>query len=83
METIARSTRDVADILQRHRKKRKLTQADLGARMRVRQATVSNLEAGEDATRLKTLMDALAALELELVIRPRTVKSAKDIGDLF
>lgn len=83
METIARSAKDLADIIQRYRKNRKLTQNDLGARMRVRQATVSNLEAGEDATRLKTVMDALAALELELVVRPRTVKSAQDIGDLF
>jgi HTH-type transcriptional regulator/antitoxin HipB len=83
METIARSVKDIANIIQRHRKQRKFTQADLGERMRVRQATVSNLESGEDAIRLKTLMDALSALDLELLIRPRTVKSVKDIGELF
>jgi HTH-type transcriptional regulator/antitoxin HipB len=51
--------------------------------MHARQATVSKLEAGGPATQLRTLIDALAALDLELVIRPRTKSSAKGIEDLF
>lgn len=47
-----------------------------------RQATVSKLEA-ELATQPRILMDALAALDLELVIPPRTKMSAKAIEDLF
>jgi HTH-type transcriptional regulator/antitoxin HipB len=51
--------------------------------MNVRQATVSKLEQGEPATQLRILMDALAALGLELVIRPRTTSSVKELEDLF
>lgn len=43
---------------------------------------MSKLEAGEPATQLRTLTDAFAALDLELVIRPRTKISAKPIEDL-
>lgn len=48
--------------------------------MHARQARVSKLEAGEPATQLRMLMDAL---DLELVLRPRTKVSAKAIEDLF
>jgi HTH-type transcriptional regulator/antitoxin HipB len=51
--------------------------------MHVRQATVSKLEAGEPATQLRVLVDALTALDLELVIRPRTTVSVDDIETLF
>lgn len=83
MDIIARTSKDIAATVQRYRKQRKLTQSELGGKMRARQATVSKLEAGEDATRLKTLMDALTALDLELVIRPRSTTSAREIEELF
>jgi HTH-type transcriptional regulator/antitoxin HipB len=51
--------------------------------MSARQATVSKLEAGEPATQLRTLMDALAALDLELVVQPRTKDAASRIEELF
>ena len=51
--------------------------------MHARQARVSKLEAGEPATQLRMLMDAIAALDFELVLRPRTKVSAKAIEDLF
>ena len=51
--------------------------------MSARQATVSKLEAGEPATQLEILMDALTALDLELVIRPRTKAQPKNIEDIF
>lgn len=51
--------------------------------MGVRQATVSRLEAGERGTEVGTLMDALAALNLELVIRPRAQGPRPDFEDLF
>ena len=51
--------------------------------MNARQATVSKLESGEPATQLRVLMDAVAALDLELVIRPRTKVTAQEIEDLF
>lgn len=83
MDVIARSTKQLGTALQRRRKEQALTQGELGERMSARQATVSKLEKGEPATQLRTLMDALAALDLELVVRPRTASSVKELEDLF
>jgi HTH-type transcriptional regulator/antitoxin HipB len=83
MDTIARTPQQLGAAIKRHRRQKKLTQAGLGDEMHARQATVSKLEAGEPATQLRILMDALAALDLELVLRPRTKVSAKAIEDLF
>jgi hypothetical protein len=65
------------------RRQEKLTQGKLGARMSARKATVSKLEAGEPATQLRTLMDALAAPDLELVVQPRNKDAASRIEELF
>ena len=83
MDTIARTPKQIGAVLRRCRRQRGLTQAELGARMSARQATVSKLEAGEPATQLRTLMDALAALDLELVIQPRNKAPSADIEALF
>ncbi len=83
METIARTPKQLGASIRRYRRQKKLTQSDLGEEMRARQATISKLEAGGPATQLGTLIDALAALDLELVIRPRTKSSAEEIEDLF
>jgi HTH-type transcriptional regulator/antitoxin HipB len=83
MNTIARTTKQLADALRRYRRNKDLSQVGLAERMQVRQATISKLEAGEPGTQLRVLMDALTALDLELVIRPRTKTSAQDIEDLF
>jgi HTH-type transcriptional regulator/antitoxin HipB len=83
MDTIARTPPQLGAAVRRYRRQKDLTQQGLGDKMHARQATVSKLEAGEPATQLRILMDALAALDLELVIRPRTKVSAKDIEDLF
>lgn len=72
MEQIARNPKQIGAILQRRRKTLALSQATLGEKISLRQATISKLEAGEPATRIETLMAALGALGLELVIRPRT-----------
>jgi HTH-type transcriptional regulator/antitoxin HipB len=83
MKSPARSTTQIGAILHRERRARGLTQAQLGAKTGLRQATVSKLEKGEPATRLSTLFDVLAALNLELTVTSRGKTSPKDIGDLF
>lgn len=83
MTSIARSTKQLGAAIRRNRKQQNLTQAELGARMHARQATISSLEQGEPATRLQTLIAALAALDLELAIRPRTKASPRDLEDIF
>ncbi len=83
MNTIARTTKQLGTSVRRYRRQKQLTQSRLADLMHARQATVSKLEAGEPATQLRVLMDALTALDLELVIRPRTKISVKEIEDLF
>jgi HTH-type transcriptional regulator/antitoxin HipB len=83
MDTIARTTRQLGAGIRRYRRQKGLSQQSLGEKMHARQATVSKLESGESATQLQIVMNALAALDLELVIRPRTTVSSKDIEELF
>jgi HTH-type transcriptional regulator/antitoxin HipB len=83
MDQIVRTTKQVGDAIHRNRRRKNLTQRAMGERMNARQATVSKLETGGPATQLRVLMDALAALDLELVIRPRTKASTAEIEDLF
>jgi len=80
-DQIARNEKQVGAILRRARKQAGLTQAELGDRTHLRQGTLSRLEAGEPAIQVRTLMAALSALDLELVVRPRG--KAADIEDLF
>jgi HTH-type transcriptional regulator/antitoxin HipB len=83
MDMIARTPKQLGSGIRRYRRQKALTQGSLGDMMHARQATVSKLESGEPATQLRILMDALAALDLELVIRPRSKVSTKEIEELF
>jgi HTH-type transcriptional regulator/antitoxin HipB len=82
-EQIARTEKQLGAILRRARKKAGRTQGAVGEQIHLRQGTLSRLEAGEPAVQLHTLMEALSALDLELVVRPRSRGSAADIEDLF
>ncbi|MCZ0952715.1 MAG: helix-turn-helix domain-containing protein [Rhodospirillaceae bacterium] len=83
MKPIARTEQQLGAIIRRERRRQELTQQQLGARIGLRQATISKLERGEPATRLRTLLDALTALGLQLVIEERETASSADIGALF
>jgi HTH-type transcriptional regulator / antitoxin HipB len=83
MSPRARTARQIGAMLRRARRNAGLTQAELGARIGLRQATISKLERGEPATRLSTLMDVLSALGLEIIIDERGRGSSKDLEDLF
>jgi HTH-type transcriptional regulator / antitoxin HipB len=79
-QQIARNEKQLGAILRRARKKAGLTQSGIG---KLRQGTVSRLEAGEPAVQLRTVMEALTALNLELIVRPRSKASAADIESIF
>ncbi len=83
MNQIARTTAQIGAIVRRERRKRGLTQGELGNRIGLRQATLSKLEKGESATQLRTLLDALTALDLQLVIEPRGAASKEGVEALF
>jgi HTH-type transcriptional regulator / antitoxin HipB len=83
MQHIARTEKQLGAILRRARKQAGLTQSGLGKQIHLRQGTVSRLEAGAPAIQLRTLMEALAALNLELVIRARSKAGPADIESAF
>ena len=82
-EQIARTTKQIGAAIRRRRRALGLNQKDVGKKTNLRQATVSGLEAGEVGTQLRTLFGVLTALDMELVIRPRTKASTDKIEELF
>lgn len=82
-DAIARSEKQLGSVLRRARKQAGLTQGELGEKIHMRQATISRLEAGEPAMQLHTLMEVLAALKLELVVRDRSRGYTADPEDLL
>lgn len=83
MKQIARTAKQIGAVVRRERRRRELTQAELGGRIGLRQATVSKLEKGEPATQLRTLLEVLTALDLQIVITERGKASKEDIESLF
>ncbi len=81
MDQVARTTKQIGASIRRRRRALGLRQGDVGDKTNLRQATISALENGEPGTRLRTLVDVMAALDLELVIRERS--RAADIEDVF
>ena len=82
MEQIARTSRQIGAAIRRRRRRLRLRQGDVGARTNLRQATISALENGEPGTQLRTLINVMAALDLEMVVRERT-KAGEAIEDLY
>lgn len=82
MEQIARTPQQIGAAIRRYRRRVRLSQAELGAKTNLRQATVSALEHGEPGTQLRTLIDVITALGLEMVIRERS-QAGEDIEDAF
>jgi HTH-type transcriptional regulator / antitoxin HipB len=83
MSQSARTAKQIGAIIRRVRRNAGLTQTDLGNRIGLRQATISRLEKGEDETKLSTLLDALSALGLEIIIDKRGKASTRNLGDMF
>lgn len=83
MKHLARTSKQIGTIIQRTRKQRGWTQAQLAERSGLRQETVSIIESGEKPAKLPSIFALLAALELEFTIGPRAKGSASDIEELF
>ena len=81
MMQLARTRQQLGAVVRRHRRQREWTQAELAARAGTRQATISQIEGGQDV-RYSTIADVLAALDLELAVQPRSTGDA-DLGTIF
>lgn len=80
---LARSAKQIGNEIRRQRKRRNLTQSALGELVGLRQATISEIESGNPATKLETILNVVAALDLEFQIAPRSKHSPRDIGDVL
>jgi HTH-type transcriptional regulator/antitoxin HipB len=60
-----------------------MSQSELGARTGLRQGTISLIERGNAATKLETVLNVLAALDLEFRIASRSKSGPADIEDIF
>lgn len=70
-QRLARSTKQIGAIVGRQRRQKQLSQADLADQLGLRQATISAIESGMTGTRISTLLNVLAALDLEFTVGPR------------
>lgn len=82
MKSLVRDLLQLGSIVRRVRKKRGLSQSELGAKAGVRQTTISLMENGKVA-KIETVLVVLAALDLELQIAPRSHARGENIEDLF
>jgi HTH-type transcriptional regulator/antitoxin HipB len=64
-------------VLQGYRKEQRLTQLAVGAKVGLAQNAVSQIEAEPGRAGLARIFKLLAALELELVLRPRKATGRK------
>ena len=83
MGQATRTQAQLGTYLRRARKAKGLTQRDLSECISKRQATISNLETPEGGATLDTLFAVLSALDLELVVRPRTKATRAELGNIF
>ena len=65
------SPKDLGRALRRYRKDLGLSQTDVGEKLNIRQATISNMESGSANVSLDTLFRVIAALGLEIQLEPR------------
>lgn len=83
MDQIARTTKDIGNVLRNARKAKGLTQGELANRAGVWQRTISNIETSTSGAKLDTVFDLLAALDLEIHIVPRSKMKPSDLEDIF
>lgn len=82
MDQVIRSQKALGAALRRRRRELEFNQVEVGEKTTLRQATISGVETGAPGTRLDTLFTLLAALDLELIVRPRTKGSADQIEEI-
>jgi len=83
MTELARTPKQIGNLIRRARKRHGLNQTQLGDKAGLRQETISLMEAGNPAAKLETVLAVLAALDLEFRIASRSRGMPADIEDIF
>jgi len=81
MDQLARTPNDIGNALRKARKQQALSQQALASKSGVWQETISKIENGSPGTRLETIFDLCAALNLEIVIAQRSTGSTDFLED--
>ena len=81
MKTKITSRESLGYILRSVRKKKGLSQTDAGKSVGIDQPTLSVIERGETNIRIDTLFRLLAALDMEMIVRPREKVTHQFEGD--
>ena len=82
MEHIARTSQPLGAIIRRARKAAGISQAALAEKVGIWQETVSKIENGQGSTKIDTILDILAALQLEIEVKQRG-KVSTSLEDIF
>lgn len=83
MSSIIRTPEQLGQTCMREREAKQLTQNNLAEITHLRQATISSIEQGHPGIKVQTLFKLLAALDLEIIVQPRSKGQAQDIADIF
>ena len=83
MSDLAHTPQQIGNLIRRARKRNDLSQTELAGHAGVRQETISLIETGNPAAKLQTILDVLAALNLEFRVSPRSKTTAADIEQIF
>ncbi|TYC61401.1 helix-turn-helix domain-containing protein [Rhodobacterales bacterium] len=83
MKQLARTPKDIGHAIREARKGQRLSQAELASRSGLWQETISKIENGVASTKMETLFDVLAALDLEIQVQPRSKGAPSSMEDLF
>jgi len=83
MATIARTPAQIGAAIRRTREAKKLTQSALADLAGTKQGLISQIERGHPGTRLETVCNVMAALELDMSLTMRGSGKSKSIEDVF
>ena len=75
------SEQNLGYLLKDARKKRNLTQSEMGRLVGLEQAVISRIEQGRHALRVDTLFKLLSALNYEILLQPREESVRQKEGD--
>lgn len=83
MKHLVRTPKSIGQAIREARKAKNLTQTDLASLSGVWQETISKIENGSGGTKLETIFELIAALDLELTVTERSKGASDRLEDIF
>jgi HTH-type transcriptional regulator/antitoxin HipB len=83
MKILVRSPKDLGNAIRHARKVKALTQSELASKSGIWQETISKIENGVSSTKLDTVFDLFAALDLEIHIQERSKGNISQLEEIL